>query len=98
MRFNLFERQADAHLRKSREYLEEANLGRVEHQAAAEHHSALAKMYADRIARIEAEINDGFQVHLSAEPLEEEVATPEDEGFRLNSEPVVLYPSRASHA
>ena len=98
MRFNLFERQADAHLRKSREYLEEANLGRVEHQAAAEHHSALAKMYADRIARIEAEINDGFQVQLSAEPQDEEAATPEDEDLRLNSESVVLYPSRASHA
>ena len=56
MKFHLFEKNSDAYLRKSREYLEEANLARVEHQAAAEHHAALAKMYTDRIARIEAEI------------------------------------------
>ena len=56
MRFYLFERQAEAHIRRSREYLEEANVRRVEHQAAAEHHNALAEMYASRLARIQAEM------------------------------------------
>lgn len=97
MRFYLFERSADAHLRKSREYLEEANLGRVEHQAAAEHHSALARMYADRIARIEAEISNEFHVFpASAEPADEKVVS--DEGVRVKPDSVVLYSSRASHA
>lgn len=92
MRFYLFERPADAHIRKSREYLEEANLGRVQHQAAAEHHGALAKMYADRIVRIEAEISDAFQVRSSA------AESASGDEVRVKSDPVMLYPSRASHA
>lgn len=92
--FYLFERQGSAHLRKSRQYLEDANLGRVEHLAAAEHHSALAKMYAERIARIEAEIGDAFEMHsISAESVQQTV--PEE--ARLKSDSVLLYPSRASH-
>lgn len=95
MKFSLFERQVDAHVRKSRAYLEAANVGRVEHQAAAEHHSALAKMYADRITRIEAEISDAFQLRsISCQPLQEAA----DESLRLKSDSVVIYPSRASHA
>jgi len=95
MKFYLFERRADAHIRKSREYLEEANVGRVAHMAAAEHHSALAKMYTERIARIEAEISDAFQLRsINCQPLE----VAGDEGIRLKSDSVVLYPSRTSHA
>lgn len=95
MRFYLFERQADAHIRKSREYLEEANLRRVEHQAAAEHHGALATMYVERIARIEAEIAEAFQVSSrSAAQAGEEGR----ESVRRPSDSVVNYPSRASHA
>jgi hypothetical protein len=44
MKFSLFEPPAGRHLRKSREYLEDAKLKRVEHQAAAEHHSALTQL------------------------------------------------------
>ncbi len=57
MSFHLFDRGLEAHVRKSLEYLKEAQLARVDHQAAAEHHTALAAMYAARIARIEAELN-----------------------------------------
>ncbi|MDQ3060509.1 MAG: hypothetical protein M3R45_13490 [Pseudomonadota bacterium] len=111
MRFYLFERPADAHIRKSREYLEEANLGRVEHQAAAEHHNALARMYAERITRIEAEISEAFaSLSSGSKPVEEGaaaaaaaavVAVPTVVSGRdapLKSDPVVIYPSRASHA
>lgn len=101
MRFHLFERSADAHIRRSREYLEEANMGRVEHQAAAEHHSALARMYAQRIARIEEEMSELFQLHSArAEPLESPEPVKEAGGAdaRTKTEPVLLYPSRASHA
>lgn len=94
MRFYLFERQADAHIRKSREYLEEANLRRVEHQAATEHHSALTKMYAERIVRIEAEIRDATQVQLGAAQLNEGAGNG---NVRLKSDPVLIYPPRASH-
>jgi hypothetical protein len=58
MRFNFFNRRPAPHVRKSLDYLTEANLALVEHQAAAEHHAALAKMYAARIIRIEAELKN----------------------------------------
>ena len=71
MRFYLFEPQVDTRIRKSREYLEEAKVRRVEHQVATEHHSALTKMYAERISRIEAEISDALQVRSkSSQPVE----------------------------
>jgi hypothetical protein len=36
--------------------LEEAHMARIEHQAAAEHHGALARMYAERAKRLEREV------------------------------------------
>ena len=98
MRFYLFERQAEAHIRRSREYLEEANVRRVEHQAAAEHHNALAEMYASRIARIQAEMGPAFGVHAA-------LTAPADDGVkesvvRSKSDSVVNYPypARSAHA
>lgn len=58
--FNLFQPRADVHLKRVAELLREANLARIEHQAAAEHHSALARMYEDRVVRLEAELRDAF--------------------------------------
>lgn len=95
MRFDFFERKIAAHIRKSREYLEEAHVRRVEHQAAAEHHDALCKMYAERIARIEAEIGDVFQLRAGSAQLVTDTAS---ESARLKSDSVLIYPSRASHA
>lgn len=95
MRFYLFERRIEAHIRKSREYLEEAHVRRVEHQAAAEHHGALTQMYAERIARIEAEMGDAFQHHSDKAQLVEDAGS---EKVRLKSDSVLIYPSRASHA
>ncbi|OGB35325.1 MAG: hypothetical protein A3F78_11570 [Burkholderiales bacterium RIFCSPLOWO2_12_FULL_61_40] len=95
MRFYLFERRIEAHIRKSREYLEEAHVRRVEHQAAAEHHSALTQMYAERIARIEAEMGETFQHRADKMPLVEDAG---NENVRLKSDSVLIYPSRASHA
>lgn len=89
MKFHLFEKHSEIYLRKSREYLEEANLARVEHQAAAEHHAALAKMYVERIARIEAEINHALQPRAS---MFREASA--EEGERPKPESVVVYPSR----
>ncbi|CAM3606224.1 hypothetical protein [Polaromonas hydrogenivorans] len=95
MRFYLFEPQADRHIRKSREYLEEANLKRVEHQVAAEHHKALTAMYAERISRIEAEISAALQASSkSSQP----VQAADSESVRPQSDSVVMYPSRASQA
>ena len=93
MKFHLFEKNAEAYLRKSREYLEEANLARVEHQAAAEHHAALAKMYTERITRIEAEINSALQPHSLM--VREQIV---EESERSKPESVVVYPSRTTRS
>ena len=94
MKFNLFRPRTEAHIRKSLEYLEEANLAWVEHQAAAEHHAALAKMYAERIVRIEDEIKNPHQPRpLLTRQLPEDAR---DDGDRPKPESVVVYPSRAT--
>lgn len=94
MRFRLFGPRTEAHVRRSLEYLEEASLAWVEHQAAAEHHSALAKMYAERIARIEEEIKNAHQRHsmVVRQPPEE----ARDEIERTKMESVVVYPARST--
>ena len=61
MRFDFFQTRSDAHLRKAKEYLQQANLARIEHQIAADHHAALAAMYAQRVTWLEEEIS-GAQV------------------------------------
>lgn len=58
MRFDLFHTRVDAHVRKAQEYLQEANVARLEHHVAAEHHSALAAMYAERVAWLERELSE----------------------------------------
>ncbi len=93
MRFHLFE-HTDAHIRKSLEYLEEANLAWVEHKAAAEHHSALARMYSERITRIEAEISNAQPSHMQTRQAVEEL--PDTAAGRNKPESVVIYPSRAT--
>jgi len=52
----LFRPNHTAYLRRAAALLEEAQMARIEHQAAAEHHSALARMYAERVRRLENEL------------------------------------------
>lgn len=83
MRFQLFEPRPDAHIRKAREYLNEAHLARIEHQVAAEHHLALARMYSERVARLEAEISNALQPLPFSAP-----RTPEEP--RTSAEPALF--------
>jgi len=66
MRLDLFHARPEPHIRKAQEYLEEANLARIEHEAAAEHHAALATMYAQRIARLQRQIADSLMPYVSS--------------------------------
>lgn len=52
----LFRPSHAAYLKRASALLEEAQMARIEHQAAAEHHSALARMYAERVRRLENEL------------------------------------------
>jgi len=62
--FNIFQPSRNGHLRRIMTLLEEANLARIEHQAAAEHHGALARMYAERAKRLEREVYGNAHVPL----------------------------------
>lgn len=95
MRFHLFEPRLDAHIRKAREYLSEAHLARIEHQVAAEHHLALARMYTERVARLEVEISNALQP-LSLTTPRQRAEDNLDEG-RLGPEPA-LFPVPSARA
>ncbi|MEJ1169704.1 hypothetical protein [Variovorax sp. CCNWLW235] len=56
MFFQLFQSGSSLHLKRAATLLQEAQMARLEHQAAAEHHAALAKMYADRVKRLTHEV------------------------------------------
>jgi hypothetical protein len=62
--FSLFQTNPQVHLRRAMALLREAHMARIEHQAAAEHHKALAAMYAQRAARLEREIYDNRPMSL----------------------------------
>lgn len=53
--FDFFEYGSKAYAKRSETMLREALFARLEHEAAAEHHQALARMYAERIARLQRE-------------------------------------------
>ena len=53
--FDFFEYGSKAYAKRSETMLREAMFARLEHEAAAEHHLALARMYAERIARLQRE-------------------------------------------
>jgi len=84
----------NSHLRRAMELLREANLARIEHQAAAEHHGALAQMYAERAARLEREIYDSMPMPLGEaataaarrEPEEKAILYALDAGRRLDAQ------------
>lgn len=51
--FDFFNLSSKAYARRAETMLREARFAQLEHEAAAEHHSALARMYAERVARLE---------------------------------------------
>jgi hypothetical protein len=60
MHFDIFKKRPDAHVRMAQEYLQQANIARIEHQTAAEHHAALATMYAQRVVWLEQELTEAM--------------------------------------
>ena len=52
----LFRPSHTAYLKRASALLEEAQMARIEHQAAAEHHSALARMDAERVRRLGSQL------------------------------------------
>jgi hypothetical protein len=95
MKFSFFEPPADRQLRKSREYLEDAKLKRVEHQAAAERHRAMTELYAERIRRIEAQIKQAGQAPSNPG---QAIAAANNDSTRPVSDCEQMHRPRTSHA
>ena len=95
MSFSFFKLPSERHLHKSREYLEDAKVKRVEHQAAAEHHGALAQLYAERITRIETEISQALQARAPSSPPSLDA---DNESAQPKSDSVLIYSPRLSNA
>ena len=71
--FDFFNQSSRAYAKRARTLLEEARLAQLEHEAAAEHHHALANMYGDRVRRLEAPLLEA--VRHDAQASEEPVTT-----------------------
>lgn len=56
--FEFFNLSYSAYARRVQTMLREARFAQLEHEAAAEHHDALARMYAERVERLEAACNE----------------------------------------
>ena len=52
--FDFFNQSSKAYAKRAHALLTEARFAQLEHEAAAEHHHALAQMYADRVRRLQA--------------------------------------------
>lgn len=52
--FDFFNQSSKAYAKRAQALLTEARFAQLEHEAAAEHHHALAQMYAERVRRLEA--------------------------------------------
>lgn len=74
---------------RRRSYLQAANLARIEHHVAAEHHSALALMYAKRVPWLEQELADSIARYST--PLRSSIAN-QVEGPKRGSESIVTLP------
>ncbi len=59
--FDFFNLGSRAYARRAETMLREARFAQLEHEAAAEHHGALARMYAERVLRLEGGRKDSLR-------------------------------------
>lgn len=59
---------ATIYMRRAQRCMDEARMAALEHENAAEHHSALAQMYRDRVARLQAELLPPEETRLVLDP------------------------------
>ena len=77
--FDFFNQSSRAYAQRAQALLQEARFAQLEHEAAAEHHHALAKMYADRVRRLEGPLQEAVR---HDEPVREEPLATTPEGPR----------------
>ncbi len=54
--FKRFFDPATIYARRAQRSMDEARMAALEHESAAEHHAALARMYRERVARLQLEV------------------------------------------
>lgn len=72
--FEFFSLGTKAYYRRAETMLREARFAQLEHEAAAEHHQALARMYAERVARLQgrhSEVTQSEKAPLPPTPMVE---------------------------
>lgn len=74
--FDFFNQSSKAYAKRAKALLTEARFAQLEHEAAAEHHRALAQMYAARVQRLEAPLSAPVQ-HTAVEVPEMAPPAPE---------------------
>ena len=92
--FKLFFDPASVYTRRAQRCLDDARMAALEHENAAEHHMALAKMYRHRAARLEAELTPAAEtqshvMHDGAEQLPG-IATLKKHKERREAQPAFL--------
>ncbi len=75
--FDFFNLGSRAYERRAEAMLREARFAQLEHAAAAEHHDALARMYAERVLRLEGARRDAQRRTLLATIPEESLLKEE---------------------
>lgn len=77
--FDFFNQSSKAYAKRAKALLTEARFAQLEHEAAVEHHCALAQMYAARVQRLEAPLSALVQHPVAVTP---EIASPAPETQR----------------
>lgn len=59
---------ATIYLRRAQRCLDDARMAVLEHETAAEHHAALARMYRERVLRMERELSQAPEPQMILDP------------------------------
>ena len=97
--FDFFNLGSRAYERRAETMLREARFAQLEHEAAAEHHDALARMYAERVLRLQGACRDTVcKDKLKVSP-EKPIASAEELQLRADRAPLrVLSPAAGTQA
>ena len=94
--FDFFNHGSRAYERRAETMLREARFAQLEHEAAAEHHDALARMYADRVLRLEGTCRDAVRKDKLAVSPDNPTLTAEELQLRADRAPLRVLSTAAA--
>ena len=97
--FDFFNLGSRAFERRAETMLREARFAQLEHEAAAEHHGALARMYAERVLRLQGACREAARKDRLEVLPENPIASAEELQLRADRAPLrVLSPATGSQS